>query len=270
MHINDINSGGNEKKEAIFLIDESARFEEQLCGRMARVELSVPIFGKDLNLTIGFLDMPVRICDFIPVAQALCDKIVDATLNEAQKLGWNVPCKKGCGFCCKNLVPISEPEAMWLSQEFAGLPKSEQKVLQRSIEFARRKLLSVAPPQLTEPDIPQEISDWYSNLDLVCPFLVENSCSIYRLRPLACREHIVAGLAGCGQSQNQIVRLPISILESVSKLCDRFGEGQTDAIMLPISFAWVQSKKNRKVGTYYMSQLLESLVEIMEQQTVRI
>jgi Fe-S-cluster containining protein len=260
----------NENQQAVFVIDESACFEKQFCEQMSQVELSVPIFGKELNLTIGFVDAPVRICDFIPVAQCLCDKIVGVMLSEAQNLGWNVPCKKGCSSCCKNLVPLLAPEALWLSEEIHKLPKSEQKVLQRSIEFARRKLLSVAPPHLTEPDMPQEISDWYSSLNLVCPFLVENSCSIYKLRPLACREHIVAGKSGCDKSHNQLIQPPVSILEAFSQLCARFGENQTDAIILPVSFAWVQSAKDQRVGTYYMSQLLKGLIEIIEQQIVRV
>jgi Fe-S-cluster containining protein len=264
-----VNNLHNEGKQAVFLIDESACFEKQLCGQMSQIELSIPIFGKELELTIGFLDMPVRICDFIPLAQGLCDKIISTTLSEAQNLGWKVPCKKGCGFCCKNLVPLSAPEALWLSEEICRLPKSEQKVLQRSIEFARRKLLSVAPPELAEPDMQQEISDWYSGLNLTCPFLVDNSCAIYRFRPLACREHTVTGTSGCGKSHNQVIRPPVSILEAVAQLCAQFGESQTDAIMLPVSFAWVQSAKEQKVGTYYMSQLLGKLIEIMEQQAVK-
>jgi len=257
------------EKRAVFVIDESACFEKQLCRDMSQVELSVPIFGKELNLTIGFLDSPVRICDFVPLAQSLCDKIISVMLSEAQNLGWKVPCKKGCGFCCKNLVPLSAPEALWLSEEICELPKSEQKVLQRSIEFARRKLLSVTPPEFAEPNLQQEISDWYAGLNLTCPFLVDNSCAIYKFRPLACREHIVTGKSGCDQSHNQVVQPPVSILEAVSQLCAQFGESQTNTIMLPVSLAWVHSVKDQKVGTYYMSQLLGKLIEIMEQQAVK-
>lgn len=256
-------------ENAIFLLDESADFDEQLCRDTARVCLNITIFGKELNLTIGFLDVPVRICDIIPVTQALCDRIVSTMLISAKNIGLNIPCKKGCSLCCKNLVPLSAPEALWLDEEISRMPGYEQKVLHRSIEFARRKLLATRPPDFSEKNSKRDISNWYAGLNLTCPFLAENVCDIYKSRPLACREHLVTGTRHCDGSnaQNiQILKPPVSVLEAVAQLYAELEDDRTDAIMLPIVTKWAESVKNTEPKIYYMSHLLGRLVEILEQQ----
>lgn len=254
----------------VFVIDESTQFDCHLCENLTQRTLNLTIFGKQLSLVIGFVDAPMRICDIVPLAQGLCDKIVAATIAEAELLGWKTPCKKGCWSCCKNIVPVSAPEALWLYEEISRRPKSEQKVLQRSIEFARRKLLAASPPEIpnnTADEKPeQEISDWYSRLGIVCPFLAEKVCQIYRLRPLACREHIVTGNQPCSKQETQVLQLPVSILEATACLCKELGENQTDAIMLPIALQWAQSVKDIEAKTYYASELVDRLIGIIYQQ----
>ena len=268
MYATDLDKTHLQTENAVFLLDESADFNEQLCRDTARVCLNITIFGKELNLTIGFLDVPVRIRDIIPVAQAICDKIINTTFTSAKNLGLNIPCKKGCSLCCKNLVPLSAPEALWLNEEISRMPVYEQKVLHRSIEFARRKLLATKPPDFSGKNSKQDISNWYAGLNLTCPFLAENICDIYKSRPLACREHIVTGTRHCcpGSQNTQILKPPVSMLEAVAQLYAELEEDHTDAIMLPIVVEWAESVKNTEPKTYYMSHLLGRLVEILEQQ----
>lgn len=272
MYATDLDKTHLQPENAVFLLDESADFDSQLCRDTARVCLNITIFGKGLNLTIGFLDVPVRIRDIIPLAQALCDKIISTTLASAKNLGLHIPCKKGCCLCCKNLVPLSSPEALWLNEEINRMSAHEQKVLHRSIEFARRKLLATKPPDFSEKTSKRDISNWYAGLNLTCPFLVENICDIYKSRPLACREHIVAGARRCNESSNQntqILKPPVSVLEAVAQLYAEFEEDPTGAIMLPIVVEWAESVKNTEPKTYYMSHLLGRLVDILEHQAGR-
>lgn len=245
MCANSVNKLKTQKHCAAFIIDESDKFDDNLCDGLSRVNLNIDIFGKELNLTIGFADVPVQICDIVPPAQAICDRIVKTAADQAQKSGWNIPCQKGCT-CCRNPVPMSAPEALWLCREINLMPNNERKVLQRSIELARRKQ------------------------NLACPFLSENSCMIYRSRPLACREHIVAGPNFCNASDNQnnqLLQLPVSILEAVIRLCGELEENTTEAIMLPAAIGWAQNSKDLLTKTYHMSELLNRLVDIIHQQS---
>ena len=242
----------NEKESAVFVIDESACFDDHICKNLKQVHLNLAIFGKDLNLTVGFVDSPVRICDIIPPAQALCDRIVKTAVTEAKILGWKMPCTKGCNSCCRNPIPLSVPEALWLNEEINRMPKNERKVLQRSVELAYRRLISA------------------ETFDFICPFLSENACMIYRSRPLACREYVVTGDHPCdtqGNQRNQILQLPVSILKAITCLYSELEENEIETMMLPTAIHQAKKTENHKTKTYYMSELLDKLIGIVHQQT---
>lgn len=75
------------------------------------------------------------------------------------------PCKKGCSHCCYQAVGIATYEAAAIG-----------------------KYIGVTPVTLTQkfenPSVMQE-----RNKGVACVFLKEGKCSIYEVRPLACRTH---------------------------------------------------------------------------------
>ena len=77
-----------------------------------------------------------------------------------------IHCQKGCSLCCqKGDYPISEIEFNYLMQGFNRLEGTKKALIQKNIN------------KLKEAD-----KDSYT-----CPFLVENSCSVYQNRPFVCR-----------------------------------------------------------------------------------
>ena len=90
-------------------------------------------------------------------------QIVDQ-VNEA--LAPHVACKSGCSHCCHIALVITENEAQAISK-FVGVPYAD----------------------LGQPD-PDEIGKGTAAYrGVVCPFLLEHKCSIYSVRPVACRAH---------------------------------------------------------------------------------
>jgi Fe-S-cluster containining protein len=69
------------------------------------------------------------------------------------------PCKKGCDFCCKYEVSISELEARYIE------------------DVAKIKRLKSLLPKLDFHGTP-------------CPFLKGGACSIYKCRPFVCRRYV--------------------------------------------------------------------------------
>src|SRR6476620_4879543 len=59
----------------------------------------------------------------LPVAQAFADKVVDAAVQASESQGQKISCKKGCGACCRQLVPISETEAHNIHEVVEALPE---------------------------------------------------------------------------------------------------------------------------------------------------
>jgi len=103
-------------------------------------------------------------------------------------------CKKGCHICClKPDVPICELEINGISWYVS------EKVENPEI----RKMLN---KQLSE-----------SNIHVECPFLVQKSCSIYPVRPLACREFYVFGKP-CKFEEDPFIYRPNDIWSSSRKV----------------------------------------------------
>lgn len=80
-------------------------------------------------------------------------------------------CKEGCSICCEiGHYPMSELEFNYLSIGFSLLESEKKKRVQNNIKKYKR--------------IIQNPSDYY-----MCPFLLDNRCSVYNYRPLICRSY---------------------------------------------------------------------------------
>lgn len=83
-----------------------------------------------------------------------------------------IACKKGCGLCCKNAeFPFSEIEFNYLIKGSLSLPVE----IQNKIEANITKVLK------DKKEFKGEIFKYN------CPFLIDNSCSIYEHRGIVCR-----------------------------------------------------------------------------------
>ncbi len=98
-----------------------------------------------------------------------------------------IACKKGCFTCCLNpVVPITLIELMGISWYISEIID----------DFAIREQLK--GQMLQNKETP------------VCPFLINNECSIYPIRPIACREFFMTGLP-CRPNEDPIVSRPNDI-----------------------------------------------------------
>jgi hypothetical protein len=58
----------------------------------------------------------------LPGAQALANKVAELGEARARSAGLKISCTKGCGACCRQMVPISPTEARHLAALVAALP----------------------------------------------------------------------------------------------------------------------------------------------------
>jgi len=79
------------------------------------------------------------------------------------------PCKKGCAHCCYQSIVISSWEAAQIA-----------KVTGKKIASFE----GLNPENHTREELIEEYRD------KACPFLADNECSIYTVRPFICRTHI--------------------------------------------------------------------------------
>jgi Fe-S-cluster containining protein len=132
-----------------------------------------------------------------PPGAALTDAAVNATVGAAEERGKPISCRKGCGACCRQLVPVSEAEARHLGQLVDQAPPPRRALLRERFDEARRRLIETGllnrlrRAESWTDDVFMALANDYFKQSIACPFLEDESCSIYEDRPLKCREFMV-------------------------------------------------------------------------------
>ncbi len=107
------------------------------------------------------------------VAQAIADS------------GQALACKAGCTWCCHYKVDVRADEALAIAEHVRT--RLDEATRTRVVEAARRNAATIrglTPLEHQRSAIP-------------CCFLVDNGCSIYPARPLACRNYHATDVDGC-------------------------------------------------------------------------
>jgi Fe-S-cluster containining protein len=179
-----------------------------------------------LKLTVGDLaiDTPISVPSastqpeaVLPALQQLINTIVDTAEAREKAAGREISCRKGCGACCRQLVPISRTEARAMRALIASQPAERQQVLRQRFAQAGERLRAAGLAEtLLDPAkrtgrSDRELSLAYFAERIPCPFLEEESCSIHPDRPLVCREYLVTSPAvACSDgAQTGVVTVPV-------------------------------------------------------------
>ncbi|MBW3622747.1 MAG: YkgJ family cysteine cluster protein, partial [Armatimonadetes bacterium] len=181
----------------------------------AHIEFSVA--GKRMQAEIGVPAGPTHPTELLPLFRSLADLVVNAGEEAANAGGERTSCRKGCGACCRQLVPISETEARRIRDLVEELPEPRRSRIRERFAQARRRLEEsgfldqLLAPQSFAPEDVNPFGMEYFRLGIPCPFLEEESCSIHPERPLACREYLVTSPAEhCADpTAEKIRRIPI-------------------------------------------------------------
>ena len=161
----------------------------------ARVELG---FGdRPVVLEVHLPAGPASATDLLPIYRGLTNLVVDIGVEAVEKRGETVSCRKGCGACCRQPVPISESEARAVARLVDELPEPRRSAMRARFADAKNRLAAAGlleafehPERVTGLDAMANSARYFA-LGMACPFLEDESCSIHPDRPLACREYLV-------------------------------------------------------------------------------
>lgn len=190
----------------------------------------------------------------LPGAQALADQVTALGAARAGREGFRVSCTKGCGACCRQMVPISPTEARHLAALVAALPPERKAEVRQRFAEALSSIESAGLPPRGHPgtDKPayREYGLAYFRQGVACPFLREESCSIHRDRPLVCREYQVtspaAECAKLGSGEVRQVPVPVPVWSVFSKSVSTQGAVEWMPLIEALRFAAENPEPDRR------------------------
>lgn len=198
---------------------------------------------------------PVAAADVVPALQGLVNAVVAAA-----EAGKAISCRKGCGACCRQLVPISRTEAERLLETVAALPAGRRATLENRFAAAEAALAAAdLKERKGRPD--RELSTAYFALGIPCPFLEDESCSIHPDRPLVCREYLVTSPADlcAGPAQEGVTPVPVP---KVSLAARGLQDESEDWFPLALLMDWAKTHPKggaRRTGPEWIQKFLKGM-----------
>jgi hypothetical protein len=111
---------------------------EEPTSLTANMELAIGTQKLKLKLIVPADEVPPD--SLVPALQELTNAIMGGVEKNAGKSGLKVSCKKGCGACCRQHVPISRSEARLLAEMVENLPEPKRTQMKVRFRDAVRQL----------------------------------------------------------------------------------------------------------------------------------
>jgi len=202
-------------------------------ARRIEARFRLRVGNRTLEATVNLPAEPVSVEELLPVLYAFADAYLSAVASQAEETGLRISCRPGCGACCSQLVPVSEAEASRLVGLVQEMPEPRRaevlerfRKLQEKLEKAGLWERLLDTEALRDLETRRRIGMQYFALGAPCPFLENQSCSIYPDRPMRCREYFVTSPAThCADPKPETIQvLPLPVKFSEILYC--FGDGR--------------------------------------------
>ncbi|HEX5218565.1 MAG TPA: YkgJ family cysteine cluster protein [Verrucomicrobiae bacterium] len=204
----------------------------------------------------------------LPGARELANAVAALGEARAHRAGFKISCAKGCGACCRQLVPISPTEARALAALVAALPPQRAAAVRQRFADALSRMEAAGlldkTPATTDKDAYREYGLAYFRQGVACPFLEDESCSIHANRPLVCREYQVtsppAACAKLGSGEVRQVAVPIRVWAVFSQSVSSTGEVEWMPLIEALRFADANPEADRsRTGPQRVDAFLREL-----------
>ncbi len=174
--------------------------EEMVSG-----ELALAIGGERFDFELTIPATPVKPQRMLPVLQKMTNEIVSRGVQRVNEAGKTISCKAACGACCRQPLLISEVEAFNLAELVESMPLERRQTIKARFREGREHFekmgwfdrfddFSEQAKKGKSDELGRAfvaLLSEYIDQRVACPFLENESCSIYEDRPLICREYLV-------------------------------------------------------------------------------
>jgi Fe-S-cluster containining protein len=243
-------------------------------------ELKLEIGSHQASFHISVDEGPTSPATLLEFVQEFTDKVVQIGVENSINDGNSISCKKGCGACCAQLVPVTEIEIRHIASLIRNLPRPTKLAVMERFEHAREKLRAAGfwqrlfDPLAIDLEDSNELSLSYFELGINCPFLVDESCSIHADRPIACREYLVTSDAGFCKNPRagniDGVSIPIRLSTIFGRLCEEDTNHHADWVPLIVAPYWqaaFPALPSKKTGQQWVELFLDKLTKSTKSST---
>lgn len=193
---------------------------------------------------VSIPDIPMTLGHIVPPTQQLADGCVRLAVNAARREGRDISCRKGCGACCVQLVPLSIPEICFMVSTVREQGTDYETVVRSrfaSLENALRErgLWDKLEGLRGNGDDSAAAAEYFS-AGIPCPFVENGACSIHPWRPVACREYnVTSPPSHCSSPLDKKVeriRIHRRMTTALAKLASEFLESPVRLVPMPMLF----------------------------------
>jgi Fe-S-cluster containining protein len=261
-----------------------------MAGKRAGVDtatIHLHVLGRDRELTFPVGIGPRPVTDLLGPARELGQRISQIAVEQVEAEGRQVSCKLGCAACCRHLIPISAVEAVSIAATVAAMPKERQSEVRRRFAAAvdrlesaglldakaskgRQALVSNAANGGPGESPWENVSRRYFELQLACPFLVDEACGIYEDRPLVCGEYqVTTPPEWCDELSSRVeaVPRPARMGEVLTDTANALLGAKSPMIPLPLALEWASARGARLQRIKDGEAMFWSLLEHMETES---
>lgn len=242
---------------------------------LVEFELKLKVGAENLTARGRISSAPLRVADFLPVVHSISNAVGASVARRQDKAGKPISCRAGCAACCRQPVPIGEAEAIQLMELVDEMPEEQQARVRRRFTEAHRileenDLLDELREIVQEknPQARQEFALRYFKLQIPCPFLEDENCTIHPVRPLACREYSVTSPpAQCSDpnpDQIKMVKLPYKLSYLVYRLGDGVGEDAPRWTPLILALESAEQYREDPPPSYPGKLLFENFIRLLK------
>ncbi len=250
-------------------------------------EISLQTPSGEISTAVGVPAGFVPITAILPLMRSLGGEAQVLEQRRLLEAGQRISCEKGCAACCRMLGPIAGPEAFALTNAIDQLDQNERNRLLAKLDLAQQQLaragilkqlssLADSSEPLNDEAI-EPLNRAYYALRMPCPFLDNETCSIYADRPAACRELAVTSPATeCQEMTKQTVQ-PVPVAVRLSTALSLLWADLTGTaprlIPLPLAVDWARRHKeeqtNQWAGTELFEKAMDKVWQYLSQETAR-
>lgn len=237
-------------------------------------KINLTLYGKPVELNLSLPTKPVKPTRMLPVLHKMTDKFVDTAVEVFVEESEPISCRAGCAACCRQPVPLAEFETYQLAELVEELPEPRRTIVKQRFAEAVGKLEKIdwfnrVEKILNAPDSKEKVAKLgleYIYQNIACPFLENESCSIYQNRPLVCREFLVTSPAENCQNPSpeniKVVDLKFKVSEIVRSLWKTRNLPTANFVTMIYALEWAKKnpdKFGKKRGEEWLGEFFKYL-----------